>query len=420
LTVPAAQEVHKLVDHLFRHESGKMVSVLTRVFGIANIEVAEDIVQETMYKAITEWRFGRVPENPAAWLYRVAKNKAIDTIRRDKNSKKVGEEIGYVMQSDWALSGTVNNLFLDTEIQDSQLRMIFACCHPVIPFESQITLTLKTLCGFSVAEIAKAFLTTPDTIEKRLYRAKQRIKEQHIKLDVPVGAELSSRLDAVLKTVYLLFNEGYNSSQADSLIRKDVCAEAMRLCLMLIAHPSTNIREAFALMALMCFHAVRFDSRLDDKGSIVLLREQDRSRWSKELIERGNYYLTRSASGDNLTEYHIEAAIAFYHANAPTFEDTNWVEILRLYELLMTIKTSSVILLNRAIALAQVQGPEAALSELQKLQGMEKYYLYHATLGELYKEIRDTQTAKSHFEKAIELTNSTAEKELLIRKMSSG
>jgi RNA polymerase sigma-70 factor (ECF subfamily) len=394
-----------------------MVSVLSRVFGIANLEVAEDIVQETMYKAITEWRFGKVPDNPTAWLYRVAKNKAIDAIRRDKSKSRVAEEIGYIMQSDWALSGTVNNLFLETEVQDSQLRMIFACCHPVIPFESQIALTLKTLCGFSVPEIAKAFLTTPDTVEKRLYRAKQRIREQHIQLDVPAGNELASRLDAVLKTIYLLFNEGYNSSQPDALIRKDVCAEAMRLCLMLISHPSTNRPEVSALMALMCFHAARFDARIDDKGSIVLLREQDRRLWNKELIEKGNYYLTQSASGADVSEYHIEAGIAFFHSNAKHFEDTHWEEILRMYNLLLDMRTSPVILLNRAIALSQVEGPEAALTEVKKMQGMDNYYLYHATLGELYLQTGDKKQAAAHLEKALELTSSLAEKELIKTKL---
>jgi RNA polymerase sigma-70 factor (ECF subfamily) len=390
-----------------------MVSVLTRVFGIANMEMAEDIVQETMYKAITEWRFGKLPDNPTAWLYQVAKNKAIDTIRRDKNKNKIAEEISYIMQSDWALSGTVSNLFLETEIQDSQLRMIFACCHPVIPFESQIALTLKTLCGFSVQEIARAFLTTPDTIEKRLYRAKQRIKEQHIEMTVSTGHELASRLDAVLKTIYLLFNEGYSSAHADTLIRKDVCAEAMRLCLMLINHSSTSRPDVSALMALMCFHAARFDARLDDKGSIILLREQDRNLWNKGLIEKGNYYLTRSATGSDITEYHMEAGIAFFHSNAEKFEDTNWNEILRMYDLLLRIKTSPVILLNRAIALSQVQGPENALAQVTEMEGMDNYYLYHATLGELYLQTGDKIDAALHFQKAMELTSSRAERELL-------
>ena len=305
-----------MVDHLFRHESGKMVAVLTRVFGFANMEQAEDIVQDTIIRALETWKFGKVPDNPQAWLYRTAKNKAIDLIRRQKVKHKIESEIAPLLKSEYTLVPSMNDMFRENEIKDSQLRMMFACCHPSITIESQLTLMLKTLCGLSTREIGNAFLTTEDTIQKRLYRTKEKIKEEHISLDYPGADVMQARLDTVLKALYLLFNEGYNSSHPEKLIREDLCEEAIRLTILLTENSKTNQPHTNALLALMCYQASRFGARLDDKGFIVLLKDQERMHWNKFLIDRGNEYLVRSADENAVHDYHIEAAIASAHANA--------------------------------------------------------------------------------------------------------
>ena len=300
--------VSQLVDHLFRHESGRMVSALTRRLGIRNLDLAQDIVQETLLKAMTQWRYGHIPNNPSAWLHTVAKHKAIDYFRTQQLRKttEVTEEIGQ--------ESALDDLFLESEIQDSVLRMIFACCHPSIPEESQIALSLKTLCGLSVPEIAKAFLASEDTIAKRIYRAKEKIIEDRIELEVPSSSELNSRFHVVLNVLYLMFNEGYNSSHPDQLIRKDICAEAMRLSYLVTQHPLTNLPPAHALLALMCFQSSRFMSRIDDRGNIITLKYQDRKSWNERLINKGRDYLDRATQGNAFSVYHIEAAIAGLHA----------------------------------------------------------------------------------------------------------
>jgi RNA polymerase sigma factor (sigma-70 family) len=278
--------IHQIIDHFFRHESGKMTAVLSRLLGLQNLETAQDIVQDTLLQAMNTWSYNNFPDNPAAWLYRVAKNKAIDFLRKEKKFREISPQYGYLLQSEYSLSPTVTNLFLENEIEDSQLRMMFACCHPLIPAESQIALTLKTLCGLSSSEIAHAFLTTDETIAKRIYRAKEKIKTEHIELIAYDGHELQERLDTVLKSLYLLFNEGYNSSHPDQLIREDLCEEAIRLCHLLTQHSLTRFPRTYALLSLFCFQASRLQARLDDKGHIIILKYQDRSKWNRSLIGR--------------------------------------------------------------------------------------------------------------------------------------
>ena len=267
--------------------------------------------------------------------------------------------------------------------------MIFACCHPSIPYESQIALTLKTLCGLSVSEIANSFLTSEETITKRLYRAREKIREEKISLEAPVPATMPGRLDAVLHTLYLLFNEGYNSSHPDQLIRHDLCEEAMRLCLLLINNPVTNAPKAQALLALMCFQASREVARLSDDGSINLLKDQDRSQWSQPLIEKGKYFLEHSAQGDEFSEYHIEAAIAGCHAAAGSFEMTDWKNIIQLYTILLELKPGPIVALNKAIAIGYGQSPTDGLNALQQIKELQNHYLYHAAMGDFYIELGD-------------------------------
>ncbi len=407
-----------MVDHLFRHESGKMVAVLTRVFGFANIEQAEDIVQDTLIRALETWRFGKIPDNPQAWLYRTAKNKAIDLIRRQKVKHKIESELAPLLKSEYTLVPSMNEMFRENEIKDSQLRMMFACCHPAIALESQLTLMLKTLCGLSSKEIGNAFLSSEDTIQKRLYRTKEKIKEERISLEYPGADSMPVRLDTVLKALYLLFNEGYNSSHPEKLIRDDLCEEAIRLTLLLTENPKTNLPQTNALLALMCFQASRFGARLDDKGFMVLLKDQDRTHWNKFLIQRGNEYLNSAAEGDMIHEYHFEAAIASLHANAKSYEETNWSLILQLYNSLSSRTQNPMVAINRCIVLGEVEGYEKAISELEKIKGFNNNCYYNASLGEMYLKAGNKNEAISYFQKALELTSSNAEIELIRRKIN--
>jgi RNA polymerase sigma-70 factor (ECF subfamily) len=406
-----------LVDHLFRNESGKMVAVLSRLLGFQNLETAQDIVQDTLLQALHSWRYGIVPDNPSAWLYRVARNKAIDFIRREKKFKEISPQYAYLLQSEYSLAPTLHQLFADDEIKDSQLRMIFACCHPCIPEESQVALVLKSLCGLSVSEIAKAFLGTEDTIAKRIYRAKEKIRNDNIELELPDTDALPIRLDAVLKSIYLLFNEGYHSSQPDQLIRKDLCEEAIRLCDLLTQNNKTRYPRTYALLALMHFQASRLDARLDDKGHIVLLKEQKRELWDRSMIQKGYELLEHAAEPFEISTYHFEAAIASIHAAAPSFEQTDWKSIHHLYEMLYQYQPSPVVALNKAIASAYAIGKEKAVEELKAIKGLDQHHLYYATLGEIYFSLNHKTEARGYFEKALHKTNSLAEIQLLKNKI---
>lgn len=408
-----------MVGHLFRQESGKMAAVLTRIVGLQNLELAQDIVQETLLKAIQSWKIKGIPENPSAWLYTVAKRRALDAIRQKKIHTAIESELAQAFQSEWTMAPAVHHLFFDHEIEDSQLRMMFACCHPAIPYESQLALTLKTLCGLSVSEIAHSFLTNDETIAKRLYRAREKIREEKIDLEIPSSQTLLNRLETVLHTLYLLFTEGYNSSHPDQLIRHDLCEEAMRLCLLLTKKSITDLPNTRALMALMCFQASREDARLTSSGNIILLKHQDRRLWNQELIEKGNAYLNASADGDALSEYHLEAAIAACHSRAKSFETTDWKGVLRLYELLSSIKTDPIVEMNKAIVLGLAESPEKGLEALRGITGLENNSIYHAAMGDFYQQLNHTLEAKVYYTKAISLTKSKSEIELLREKIIS-
>jgi len=411
------ENIRQAIDHLFRHESGKMVSVLSKLFGFKNLDAAQDIVQDTLLQAMKTWSYSGVPDNPSAWLYRVAKNKAVDILRREKTFRELSPQYAYLLQSEYSLSPTVNNLFLENEIQDSQLRMMFACCHPLVPQESQIALTLKTLCGLSVSEISAAFLTNEETIAKRLYRAKEKIKTCDIELAVPQGNELPDKLEGVLKSLYLLFNEGYNSSHPDLLIREDLCEEAMRLVRLLCQHPLTRLPRTFALYSLFCFQASRLRARLDDNAHIIILKDQDRSKWDRSLIQTGFDYLELAAEPFEVSPYHLEAAIASIHAASPTFETTDWKSIHHLYELLYQLQPNPVVAMNKAIASAYAVSKQQALEELNQINGLEHHHLFYATIGEMYLGLDQKPDAKAAFQKAITLTNSQSEKLLLLEKI---
>lgn len=413
-----SNNVHQLVDHLFRHESGKMVAVLCRLLGFDNLETAQDIVQDSLLQAMNRWRYGSIPDNPAAWLHRVAKNKAIDYLRREKKFRQIAPQYAYLLQSEYSLSSTVTNLFAENEIEDSQLRMMFACCHSSIAEESQVAIVLKTLCGLSTTEIARAFISTDETISKRIYRAREKIRTEQITLEVPESPELPVRLDAVLKSLYLLFNEGYNSSHPDNLIRKDLCEEAIRLCFLLTQNNLTRLPRTYALLALMHFQASRLNSRIDNKGHIILLKYQDRSNWNHTLIQKGFELLELASEPFETSTYHFEAAIASLHAAAPSMELTDWKSIYHLYELLYQFQPNPVIALNKAIASAYAISKQNAMDELKQVKGLENHHLYYASLGEICFELQRWSEARTYFEEALQRTSSHSEQQLLREKIA--
>jgi len=413
------QMIEQTVDHLFRHESGRMVSVLSKLLGLQNIETAQDMVQDALVQAMNTWSYKGLPDNPSAWLYRVAKNKAIDYLRRERKFKEISPKYGYLLQSEYTLTPTVNNFFKEDEIQDSQLRMIFACCHPSIAEESQIAMALKILCGLSTGEIAKAFLTSEDTIAKRIYRAKEKFRTEDIELELPPLHELPKRLDGVLHSLYLLFNEGYNSSHPDYLIREELCEEAIRLAFLLIQNGITDQPRTKALLALMCFQASRLRARLDDKGSIILLKHQDRTKWYQPLINKALFFLEKAVEYPSETStYHVEAAIAALHASAPSFEETDWKAIYFLYQSLYRLNQTPVVALNKAIAAAYAIDKETALAQLLTIKNLDHYYLYHTSIGEMNYELGNREEARKYFEKALSLTTSKQERELLQTKLN--
>jgi RNA polymerase sigma factor (sigma-70 family) len=411
--------IEQTVDHLFRHESGKMISVLTKLLGLQNMETAQDIVQDALVQAMKSWSYHGLPENPQAWLYRVAKNKAIDYLRRERKFKEISPQYGYLLKSEYTLTPTVNKFFLEGEIQDSQLRMVFACCHPSIAPESQIALALKVLCGLSVGEIARAFLTNEETVAKRIYRAKEKFKAENIELELPPQHELPQRLDGVLQAIYLLFSEGYNSSHRDYLIREDLCEEAIRLAYLLTLQPSTNQPQTKALLSLMCFQASRLRARLDDNGNIILLKHQDRSKWYRPLMTKGFLYLEEAFALEEVpgSAYHLEAVIASLHAEASSFETTDWKTIYSLYEALEKRRATPIVALNKAIAAAYALDRETALKQMLAIKNLDDYYLLHSSIGEMYYELNKREEAKKCFRKAVMLTPSKREKELLQSKL---
>jgi RNA polymerase sigma factor (sigma-70 family) len=417
---PPTTEVSQLVEHLFRHEAGKLVSVLTGIFGTERLQLAEDVVQESLIRALQSWSYYGIPKNPAAWITQTAKHLTLDLIRREKTFRSKQSEIIAFVEGWSADSGTDESPMFENEIKDSRLRLMFACCHPMIPQESQTALALKTLCGFGVGEIAKAFLTTEAAIAKRLTRAREKIRELQIPFEIPSGEELSVRLDSVLQTLYLLFNEGYKASSGERLIKKDLCDEAIRLAKLVAEHPMGDRPRTHALAALMLFNAARLSTRLDSAGNVLRLREQDRSRWNKLMIGEGMLHLQRSAAGNDLTEYHLQAAIAACHCTARDHESTDWAQILKLYNRLIQINPSPVVALNRAVAVAQVHGPGAGIAAVEAIQArdtLNAYYLLYAVLAEFETQLDHFQPAADHLRTAIQLTEIKSEKALLSKRL---
>ncbi|MCF2497608.1 RNA polymerase sigma factor [Dyadobacter chenhuakuii] len=401
-----------VIPHLFRTEYRKIVSVLCRHFGFREIEVAEDIASETFQAAMQAWGIEGLPPNPAGWLYNTAKNKAKNHLHRESIFRdKIAQELQKTaQQSD---SADIDLSFQN--ITDSQLQMMFAVCHPSISHESQICLSLRILCGFGIDEIASAFMTNKEVISKRIFRAKEKLREAKVAIEMPPLPEIEASLEPVLKTVYLLFNEGYYSVNQNNTLRKDLCLEAIRLCTMLIEHPETNKPKVNALLALMCFHASRFDARMNDNGSLILYDDQDSSLWNTDLISKGAYFLKMAGKGNDLSKYHLEAGIAAWHTQQADSPE-KWDGILHLYNQLLQREYSPITALNRTYAVAKVRGKAVAIAEAEKLQMPENHF-YFALLGTLYTGL-DDQKAMMHWQTALSLAKTESDKEAIRKKLA--
>jgi len=403
---------NELLPHLFRTEYRKIVAVLARHYGLEQLSIAEDVASDTFLTASETWGLKGLPENPVAWLYTVAKNKSRDQLRRmavfDKKLRPaLKTETTSYPETDIDLS--------EQNIRDSQLQTMFALCDPILPLESQVALTLRILCGFGIDEIADAFLTNRETISKRLTRGKEKLRSANIRIGLPATGEIKQRIDAVLTSLYLLFNEGYYSSSRDNVLRKDFCLEAMRLTGLLAENEQTALPHVDALLALMCYHASRFDARTTEKGEIIRYDEQDIALWNDELISTGHYYLNKASRGKELSRYHLEAGIAYWHT-IKNDSTEKWESILQLYNQLLCLNYSPLGALNRTYALSKIEGKRAAIEEAEKL-GLTKNHLYHVLLGYLYENI-DNQKAKAHLNEALFLANTETEKNGIRRELT--
>jgi RNA polymerase sigma-70 factor (ECF subfamily) len=415
---PGVAQVSGSVEHLFRHESGRIVSYLTRLLGPEHIDLAEEVVQEALLKALQSWSYSGIPSNPAAWLLQVARNSALDAIRHKKVS--VDKEPALVAEIT-AASRTPrpDAVTPDAKLRDDELRMIFMCCHPVLSPEASIALSLKTVGGFSVREIASAFLADEATIAQRLVRAKRQIRDKGLSLDLPSGFDLRRRIDSVLDVIYLMFNEGYDAHQGEDLVRQDLCFEALRLA-ELVAVSSMGAPRVHALVALIALQTARLSARTDGLGDLVLLGQQDRSRWDQRLIGVGFYHFDRSIAGKEISPFHVEAAIAATHTRAASMEETDWPLVLGFYDQLLRLKPSPVVALNRSVAIARVHGAQAALAELDLLDAepaLKNYYLLPAVRGQLLAEAGQREPAVTAFRRALELSCNAPERRFLQRKI---
>lgn len=413
----ASAAAHRLVDHLFRTRAGQMVAWLTRVFGPAHLDLVEEVVQDALVKALQQWPYSGVPANPGGWLFRVARHGALDALRRRTAFQDRAAEIARELEG-----ASFADDPIDPAVEDDELRMVFMCCHPVLPPDARVALSLKIGGGFSVAEIARAFLASEATIAQRIVRAKRQLRDQKVAFDLPAGADLSPRLESVLEVVYLLFNEGYNAHGGENLVRQDLCGEALRLGRLVARSPVAGRPAAHALAALMAFQSARLPARIDPNGELVLLEQQDRRLWDQRLIALAFAHFERAAEGPSLTTYHVQAAIAAIHAQARDAASTPWPEILRLYDELLAISPSPVIALNRAVALARVEGAAAGLRAMAPLEhdpSLANYYLLPSVKGGLLLELGKRQEAAVCFQAALQRPCTDPERRFLARRLQS-
>lgn len=412
-------EVQRLVDRLFRQQAGRMAAALIGILGTRHVDLVEDVVQDALVKALETWPFHGIPEAPASWLVRAATNKALDVLRRRTSLRHKETAI-----REWSQRETSSRRLAASapgdEVDDDQLRMVFISCHPMIPRDARVALTLKTVGGLGVSEIARAFLTTEKTIAQRLVRAKRLVRRAGLPFDLPPPSEMPARLDSVLEVLYLLFNAGYCAHDGDDLLRADLLSESLRLVSLLAERPGLSLPRVHALLALMLFHVARIQTRAGPAGDLLVLEEQDRTRWDRRAIQRGLRHLQAAGRGAELTEYHLLAGIASCHAVSESFAATNWPRILSLYDLLVELNPSPVTRLNRAVALAMVEGPDAGLSDIEAHQdhpSLRRYHLLPAVRGELLRRCGRTEAAAESFREALRRGCSRPERVLLERRL---
>ena len=411
---------HELAEHFFRHEYGRVVAMLSRRVGMRHLELVEDSVQCALLAAVESWPRGGVPENPSAWVFRVAHNHVVGELRQRARRERLVAERG-VECADSAATGQTAALAGD--VRDDLLRMLFVCCDDSIPIESQLVFALKTLCGFDVREIAERLFTSEANVYKRLGRARSRLRELPFAPDDLSTDQLRSRLPAVQSVLYLLFTEGYLSSHAEAAIRRELCDEAKRLTLILAEHPVGGTPETFALLALMHLHAARITARQDGSGGLLLLEEQDRSLWDQPEIQIGLSWLAESARGDVFSRYHAEAGVAAEHCLAPSFEQTRWDRIVECYALLERVAPSMLHTLNRAVAVAEWRGPAAGLAIVEGLEPpswLEGSYMWMTVLADLHRRCGHDEAARRYRAAAVESAPSEAVRDLLKRRLRVG
>jgi RNA polymerase sigma-70 factor (ECF subfamily) len=408
-----ASDPHALVDHLFRSRAGQMIAWLTRVFGPAHLGLVEEVVQDALVKALQQWPFSGIPDNPAGWLFRVARNGALDALRRNAAFANRADAIAF------EIAWTHDVIAANDDVRDDELRMIFLCCHPSLPPDARVALSLKTVGGFSVAEIARGLLSSEQAVAQRLVRAKRQLRDPEITIELPGGTELASRLDSVLEVIYLLFNEGYSAHEGDDLVRHDLCVEALRLA-RIVADSNVSSPGAQALAALIALQAARLPARVDRAGELVLLEDQDRSLWDERLVSMGFTYLERSAEGTIVTTYHVQAAIAAQHAGSPP-DATPWPVILGLYDELMALNPSPIVALNRAVALSKVEGPGPALEALAAIEREPRlagYYLTAAMKGRWLNDLGDRAAAAEAYRVALSRPCNAPERRFLQQRLN--
>jgi RNA polymerase sigma factor (sigma-70 family) len=413
-------DVPALVDHLFRRQVGQLVATLTRTFGARHLALVEEAVQDALVSALQLWPFRGVPDQPAAWLFQVARNRALDRLRRDRTSIEKAPAVARAWETGRVLPAAVLLAGESPPLEDDQLGMMFMTCHPALSRESRVALTLKVVGGFSVGEIARALLAQESAVSQRLVRAKRTLRDRDVEFEMPDRVGVAERLDSVLEAIYLIFNEGYAASTGDAPIRKDIAYEALRLATLLTKHPSSDVPRAWALLALLYLHAARFDARVADDGTLFVLRDQNREQWDRQLIAAGMRALDRSAAGSEVSQYHIEAGIAACHAVAPSWDATDWPQILGLYDALSDITDSPVVALNRAVAVSRVHGPHAGIEAVMAIAAhpaLAHYHLLPATLAELWREAGDLARAAQHYREALERVSLSAERRFLAARL---
>ena len=408
------------VEHLFRREAGRITATLVRIFGLRNLALAEDVVQEAFCRALEVWPFKGAPDDPAAWLMATAKNCARDALRRARTANRASPELAEALGSEWSLAPTIEELFAPHEVRDDLLRMMFSCCHPRLPETAQVALVLHILCGFSTEEVAAAFIKSHLAMEKRIARAKKTLAGAGTLFNISSPQDFGARLGTVHRALYLLFNEGYHSSSRDTAVSAQLCTEARHLTSLLLGHPLGRTPATYALAALMAFNLARLPARLDTAGDLLALADQDRTKWDRGKIDEGLKLLELSAGGVDLSSYHIEAAIASLHTTAPSLAATDWPTIISLYDTLLSICATPVVALNRAIAIAQAHGPERGLEAVHAIADRDRlarYPFYSATLGELELRREHGERAREHFEAALALTRNSTERRFIERRI---